>query len=169
MRPLYPIAMLSLTLASTASMAQTPAPTPAYFPLPHAYSGYAQPEITNCTTVGALRRDCVVPAMTAGRYAIIAVDGATATGANATQTLSISLGGAPCAVTNAVPFTANQGLEVGCEVTLLADQPITVTATYAVQNGTPEPAGPKLVFRRQPWTGVIAARPFVPKAPPAKK
>jgi opacity protein-like surface antigen len=174
MRSALALASLPLALAASAAAAQTPAPAPANFALPRAYAGagYAQPEITQCTTAGALRRDCVVPAMTAGRYLIVAIGGATASGANATQTLSITLNGAPCAATAPAAFTGKEGLRIGCEVSLLTDQPLTVSAVYGVQNGAADPAGPKLVLRRQPWLGVLSASAVViqaPKAQPPKK
>jgi hypothetical protein len=167
MKTHHALATMSLVLAASAAAAQ-PAPAPAAnFALPRAYSGYAQPEITSCTTVGTLKRDCIIPAMTAGRYLIVAVGAATASGANATQSLSISLNGAPCVGANPTPFTAKQGLRLACEVSILTDQPITATASYAVQNGVPDQAGPQLVLRRLPWFGVVSAHPVVLQAPKA--
>ena len=97
MQPMISAATLSLALATTAVAAQAPAQSaaPASFALPHAYQGYAQPEITQCVTTGALKRECVVPPMTAGRYVIVADASATSTGAEAVQSLSIRLNGAP--------------------------------------------------------------------------
>ena len=106
------IAVASLTLAATSVSAQTPVQpaAPANFNLPHAYAGYSQPEITRCTTTGALKASCVVPAMTAGRYAILAQASATSTAANATQGLSISLNGVPCVTLKPTPFTGKKGV-----------------------------------------------------------
>jgi len=151
-------AIASLTLAATSAQAQAQA-APASFALPHAYAGYSQPEITQCATAGPLRSSCTAPAMTAGRYVILASASATATGAGATQALSIELGGQACAGVKSNPFTGTKGVPpVFCQVTLLTDTPLTITANFSVENATPDPAGPKLIIRRLPWSGVLEAR-----------
>ncbi len=157
MQPVLSIAALSLILAATGASAQPESAAPANFTLPRAYDGYAQPEITDCTTTGALKRECVVPAMTAGRYLVVAVGKAASTGADATQALSITLNGAPCIATKPVAFTGDKSLELACEVHFLTDQPVTVAAVYAVESATAESGGPKLVFKRLPWTGIMEA------------
>lgn len=159
-------AYLLLPLAPTHVGAQSTAPQPT-FTVPHAYEGYAQPEISECSTDGALRRTCVVPAMTAGRYVVIAAGAANATGPNATQTLAILLNGQPCIATRPAPFTGKKGLNIACEVNFLTDKPFPVSAVYAVQNGEPDKAGPQLVLRRQPWNGVVDARGVVIQHAPA--
>ena len=176
MQPALSIALMAFTLAATGAGAQTPAgvqpAAPANFTLPRAYQGYAQPEITQCTTTGALKRECVVPAMTAGRYLIVAAANATSTGANATQSLMISLNGQPCAAISPAAFTGKRGLRAACQASFLTDQPLTIAATYSVENGTADAGGPQLVLRRAPWNGVVEARPVLlpaPKASPAKK
>jgi hypothetical protein len=147
-----------LSLAATSVGAQTPA-APANFALPRAYQGYSQPEITQCAAAGPLHSSCTVPAMTAGRYVILARASATATGAPAVQALSISLGGQPCASVRSNPFTGTKGVPpLFCQVTLLTDTPLTITADFAVENATPDPAGPRMVIRRAPWNGVIDAK-----------
>jgi hypothetical protein len=165
-----------LSLAATSVGAQTPA-APANFALPHAYAGYSQPEITQCAVAGPLRASCTVPAMTAGRYVIVARASATATGAPATQALSISLGGQACASVKSNPFTGAKGVPpLFCQVTFLTDTPLSITADFAVENATPDPAGPRLVIRRAPWSGVVdarggalAPRPAAPAAAATKK
>ena len=150
------LASLSLTLAATAAAAQDAAPAaPPNFPVPRAYSGYSQPDVTDCHSSGPLERDCTVPAMTAGRYLIVGAAGATSTGSDATQAMQIKLGDAPCVQTKAVAFTGKKGLRLGCVVTFLSDQPIVVTETYVVHAATANADGPKLVFRRLPWSGVV--------------
>ncbi|HEY1560113.1 MAG TPA: hypothetical protein VGF71_04400 [Caulobacteraceae bacterium] len=160
-----------LTLASANATAKTSPETPAapapVIILPHAYSGYSEPEIADCQTPTPLMRQCTVPAMTAGRYLIEVVGDASANGAGATQSLQIRLGGAPCATTNPAPFTGKAGLHVGCEVTFLTDKPIVVSAVYAVQNGAPDPKGPRMAFHRLPWNGIVQAQPIAFKARPA--
>ena len=151
-------AIASLTLAATSAQAQAQA-APASFALPHAYAGYSQPEITQCAAASPLRSSCTVPAMTAGRYVILARASATATGAGAVQALSISLGGQPCASVKSNPFTGTKGVPpLFCQVTLLTDTPLTITADFAVENATPDPAGPRMIIRRAPWNGVIDAK-----------
>jgi hypothetical protein len=97
--------------------------------------------------------------MTAGRYIILARDGATSTGADAIQALEIALNGQSCAALKSTPFTGKKSLPpLACQVTVLTDAPITITAAFAVQHATPDPGGPKLVVRRVPWNGIIDAR-----------
>jgi hypothetical protein len=167
-------AVVSLALgAATGALAQvadqTAAPAPS-FTLPHAFAGYSQPDVTQCTTTGDAKRECVVPAMTAGRYLILARDSATSTGADATQTLEITLNGQACAALKSNPFTGKKSLPpVACQVTFLTDAPITITATFSVEHATPDPGGPKLVVRRVPWNGTIDARggELAPRTAPA--
>jgi hypothetical protein len=161
MPPVFSIAALALTLAAGAVAAQTPArpAAPAHFDLPHAYAGYSQPEISQCASAGALRASCTVPAMTAGRYLILAQASATSTGANATQALAVIVNGQSCAALRSNPFTGKKSLPpLVCQVTLLTDEPIAINAAFEVANATPDPAGPHLVVRRLPWNGVIDAR-----------
>ena len=174
MSPVLSIAVASLALTASGVLAQTPARTAAAadFSLPRAYAGYAQPEITQCATTGALRSECVVPAMTAGRYVILARAGATSTGADATQTLTISIGGEACAALKSAAFTGKKGLPpLVCQVTFLTDSPLTIAAAFGVENATPDPAGPRLVVRRVRWNGVVESRggALPPRQAPAKK
>lgn len=174
MPPVFSFAALSLILAAGAAAAQAPArpAAPANFNLPHAYAGYSQPEISQCSSAGPLRASCTVPAMTAGRYVILAQASATSTGANATQTLAILINGQSCAGLKSNAFTGKKSLPpLVCQVTLLTDEPLTINAAFQVANATPDPAGPHLIIRRQPWNGVIDARggavPPRPAATPA--
>ncbi|HLI67151.1 MAG TPA: hypothetical protein VKU90_12365 [Caulobacteraceae bacterium] len=158
------LAVLSLALSVAPAVraqpaAEAAAPPAASFTVPRAYAGYAQPEITQCTTTGDSRRECIVPAMTAGRYLIVARDNATSTGADATQQMQISLNGQPCQTIKSQPFTGKKALPaIVCEVTFLTDAPITITATFTTEHATADPGGPKLVIRRVPWNGIIDAR-----------
>lgn len=160
MHPTLMTAALSLTLAATAAAAQTPvsdapAAPAAVFTEPQAYSAYSQPDITQCQTTGALERACTVPAMTAGRYAIIAAGMATSTAADATQAMQIKLGDQVCAASKAIPLSGKKGLRLVCAVNFLTDQPINVTATYSLHNATADAGGPRLGFRRLAWNGVV--------------
>lgn len=167
---LFPALALCAAGASAALAKPVPDAPPAtaapVISVPQAYSGYSEPEITDCRTTTALMRECTVPAMTAGRYLIEALADATATGANATQSLKIMLGGVNCVASNPAPFTGKAGLHLGCEVTFLTDKPIPVSAVYATQNGTPDPKGPQMAFHRLPWNGVVQARGLAFKAKP---
>lgn len=159
MSPALPALVLSLSLAAaTAALAQPAAPAAANFVVPHAFAGYSQPDITECTTTGDTKRECVVPAMTAGRYLIVAQDGATSTGAGSTQTLEIALNGVSCVALKSQPFTGQKGMAPVCQVTFLTDAPVTVTALFSAEHATPNPGGPRLVFRRVPWNGIMEAR-----------
>lgn len=166
MKTLLTIGSLSLAFAATGAAAQG-APPPS-FDLPHAYDGYSQPEITNCTSVGASKRECTVPAMTAGRYLIFAVGNATSTGADATQAIAITVNGQPCMAVKPTAFTGKKSLAIGCEVQFLTDKPMTIDALYSVKSATPDAGGPQLAFRRTPWNGVVEARGVVPRPAPAK-
>lgn len=159
MKPTLTAAALALLAASTPAMqSHAAAPTP-NFDLPQAYRGYAQPEITDCKSDG-LARVCTVPAMTAGRYLVEALGSATSNGADAVQDLQIKLGGAPCTgLAKPAPFSGAKGLQLGCIVTFLTDQPLEVSAVYALHSATAGAGMPKLVIRRLPWKGVVDARP----------
>jgi hypothetical protein len=165
------LVLVALTLSAGPAFAVTkkeapPAPAPV-ITVPQAYSGYSEPEITDCQTPTPQMRQCTVPAMTAGRYLIEVVADATASGAGATQALQIRLGGLACATTNPAPFTGKAGLHVGCEVTFLTDKPIMVSALYAAKNGVPDPKGPQMAFHRLPWNGIVQAQPIAFKPRPA--
>jgi hypothetical protein len=158
------MAALPLALAQAAQAAPAAAPS---YPLPQAYSAYSQPDVTQCRSTGPLERDCTVPAMTAGRYLIVALTEATATQADATQTLTIKLGEAPCVASRPVAFTGKKGVRLGCMVNLLTDRPIVVTAVFATHDATPSADGPKLAFQRLPWTGIVQASGVSFRAAPA--
>jgi hypothetical protein len=158
------MAAVLLALAATAQAAPTPPPN---YPLPQAYNAYSQPDVTQCQSTGPLERDCTVPAMTAGRYLIVAATSATSTQADATQSLTIKLSAAPCVATRPVAFTGKKGLRLGCVVSLLTDQPIVVAAVFATHDATPNADGPQLIFRRLPWTGVVQASGVTFRGPPA--
>lgn len=158
--------MAALPLA-WAAMAQAAPAAPPIYPLPQVYSAYSQPDVTQCQSTGPLERDCTVPPMTAGRYLIIAATEATSTQADATQSLIIKVGDAPCVASRPVAFTGKKGVRLGCVVNLLTDRRIVVTAVFATHDATPTSDGPKLVFQRLPWTGIVQARGVGFRAPPA--
>ena len=152
----------SLVACATGAAAEQPAPglaAPATsFVLPRAYQGYAQPEIGPCRTVNPNRAECSVPPMTAGRYLIEARAVATASGTNATQALSLTIGQNVCAATNKATFTGKAGLHLLCEANLLTDAPLAIAAAYQVENGAADVGGPRMTVRRLPWDGVLESR-----------
>jgi hypothetical protein len=170
MKSILLTAALPLALAAAAQAAPDAPAAPAAaqtFPLPQAYSAYSQPDVTDCHSTGPLERDCTIPAMTAGRYLIIAQTSATATEADATQTVVIKLDGAPCAASRPAPFTEKKGLRIGCIVSLLTDRPMVASAAFETHDATPSPDGPRLVFQRLPWTGVVQAAAVAFRGAPA--
>lgn len=158
---------LATALAAGPGLAQPAggAGPPANFAPPRAYDGYSQPEITGCETTGVNRRECTAPAMTAGRYLVVAAGSATSNGANSAQSLVITLGGAACFAARSPTFTGVKGLRGACEANLLTDKPLVIAALYSVQSGTPDPKGPQLVVRRLPWNGVVEAHAVALPAP----
>lgn len=167
--------MRTLILAATLSMigvgapsAQTPpaAPAPAA-PLgpPRAFQGYAQPDIaaSYCRTVNAGQTTCTLPAMTAGRYLVRASGTSTAKGAGAAQKIVIQVGGRACGAAERKPggqtpwTTGPKTIRLNCEITVLTDRPLAVSAVYGDANATKAPAGPTLTLERLPWDGVLSA------------
>ncbi|HEY5070780.1 MAG TPA: hypothetical protein VII63_02000 [Caulobacteraceae bacterium] len=153
----------ALALAAGAALAQG-APTA----LPRAFAGYAQPAIgaAACRMVSAAETQCLVPAMTAGRYLIEASGTSTSQAADARQGLAIEVGAAPCGTArpaNPAPWPSGpRTFKVDCEVTLLTDRPLTVRAIYADFHAVKDPKGPTLTMRALPWAGVMDARMFAP-------
>jgi hypothetical protein len=158
--------ILSLTLAAAAGAvahAQNAAPAPS-FTEPQAFNGYSQPEIKDCKTIDATKRVCNVPGMTAGRYVIGAAGTATSKGANPIQALQIRVGATPCS-TGQAKVTDGRSIAVKCGVMILTDQPLTITADYAVKDATADAKGPQIAIERVPWNGVLNAEPLGFPAP----
>ena len=74
------ITLLASLAAVSAAAAQDAAPAAAADTLPKAYSDYTHPDISAdaCKVIDATTIECVIPAMTAGRYQIIAAGTSTA-------------------------------------------------------------------------------------------
>jgi hypothetical protein len=161
---LIPLTIVA-TLGAGAVSAQSTQPN---FALPKAYSGYTQPESVQCDTKDPTHRTCAIPPSTAGRYILVAAGNATSTGADATQSLAIVVGGEACFVARPVSFSGTKGMRGACEVTFLTDQAVTVGAVYRVTSGTPDVKGPQLIVRRLPWNGIVEAKAvMLPAAGPA--
>ncbi len=162
------IALIAITLfavpAFTVSVAAAPAPVG---PLPRAFAGYNQPTIpaTACRSLGPTEAQCVIPAMTAGRYLIEATGTSTSQGADAIQALEIDIGDRQCGVgKNAAPWpSGSRTFRLNCEVSLLSDSPVVVRVVYADAKAVKDPKGPTLAIQPLPWNGVLFSQPFVPK------
>ena len=133
-------------------------------------AGYAQHEITPglCQVIGPKEAQCEIPAMTAGRYFIVATGTSTATGDGAVQAIQIRLDGAgmqqPCASAQSQtpkdgkPWTSGQRtISVGCVVQLISDNRVMVKALYADQHATTSDKGPGLFFQKLAWNPVWTA------------
>lgn len=149
-----------------AAAASTPAAPP------RAFQGYAQPDIgaAACRPLNAGQASCTIPAMTAGRYVIEAAGTSTATAAGASQRLAIALNGQSCGgvverkTTAQAPWPVGQvrTLRALCEIEVLTDRPIVVTAVFVDDKASKAPAGPTLVVRRAPWDGILSSRLVAP-------
>jgi hypothetical protein len=159
--------------AQTATPAARPAAPPPAAPAapaaplgpPRAFQGYAQPDIGKpyCRTVNPGQTTCTLPAMTAGRYLVKASGTSTAQGAGAAQQLTILVGNRTCGPatrkpTTTTPWTTGaKTIRLNCEILVLTDRPLAVSAIYADAKATKASAGPVLTIERLPWEGVLDA------------
>jgi hypothetical protein len=154
------LAALGAGAAPAGALAQAAAP-------PRAFAGYSQPAIppSACKTLGATETQCVIPAMTAGRYMIEAAGTSTSQGVGANQVLEIDVGGGQCGVgRDSGAWTSGpRTFRLDCEVSLLADAPVTVRVIYADAQAVKDPKGPTVTFKPLPWTGVLSAQAFAPR------
>lgn len=174
MRTLIMASILSV-IGVAAPSAQT-LPRPAVAPAapvapvgpPRAYQGYAQPDIgpTYCRVIAPGQTTCTLPAMTAGRYLIKASGTSTAQGAGAAQQLTIVVGSRACGPATRKPAatgpqwtTGPKTIRLNCEVLILTDRPLPVSAVYADAKATKAPGGPTLTLERLPWEGVLDVTP----------
>lgn len=173
MRTLIMAAALSVT-GVTAPSAQTPpkppvAPAAPAAPLgpPRAFQGYAQPEIgaAYCRVINPGQTTCTLPAMTAGRYIVKATGTSTAQGVGAAQQLTIVVGNRSCGPATRKPNTTKpwtagaKTIRLNCEIMVLTDRPLAISAVYADVKATKAPAGPTLIVERVPWEGVLSVSP----------
>lgn len=171
MRTLIMASVLSV-MGVAAPTARSAVPIPAAPPVapatplgpPRAFQGYSQPEISAayCRVVNPGQTTCTLPAMTAGRYLIKAAGVSTAQGAGAAQQLTILVGNRACGpatrkpTPTSPPWTSGpKTIRLNCEVLILTDRPLAVTAIYADTKATKAPAGPTLTLERLPWEGVL--------------
>ncbi|HEY1751179.1 MAG TPA: hypothetical protein VGG29_07940 [Caulobacteraceae bacterium] len=177
-------AALSFASASAAPQPQPP-PNPAPRPGPalptppraFAMAGYTEPAIpaAACRVVDAGRAQCVIPAMTAGRYLADIAATSTATAADAAQEIVVVAGDQSCRLGFAPsaqhPWAvgAKHTLHVGCVFAVLSDMPLPVTVVYIDRGATKEAGGPALSLQPQPWGGALNAVPIsFPDTAPTK-
>jgi hypothetical protein len=174
MRTLIMASVLSV-VGVAAPAAQSAVPLPATPPVapaaplgpPRAFQGYSQPDITSayCRVVNPGQTTCTLPAMTAGRYLVKASGTSTAQGEGAAQQLTILVGNRACGPatrkpTPAAPWKSGpKTIRLNCEVLVLTDRPLAVTAVYADAKANKAPAGPTLTLERLPWEGVLDMNP----------
>jgi hypothetical protein len=160
------LAGAALLAGSSLAQAPTPSASAALPPLPRAFAGYGHPAIapSACRAVSAAETQCVIPAMTAGRYLIEAAATSTAQAAGAAQALQIVVAGDVCGVAReAGTWTSGaRTFRFDCAVTLLADQPVPVRVIYADEKAAKDPKGPAVTITALPWNGVMGALPFAP-------
>ncbi len=167
-------AILSM-LGVTAPSAQTPAAPPVAPPAappapvgpPKGLTGYSQPEITAayCRNMSPTQTTCTFPAMTAGRYIVQATGTSTAAG-QAAQAIVIQVGSHTCRADRRASdawTTGAKTIAITCEVLVMADKPLPISAFYADDKATKDPKGPTLVIQRAAWEGVLGLTPFAPQ------
>lgn len=167
MRTLIIAAALSVIGVATPSAQPAPPAPAAPVGPPRAFQGYSQPDIgaNYCRVVNTGQTTCTLPAMTAGRYLVKASGTSTAQGPGAAQQLTIIVGNRTCGPASRKPTTTNpwtagpKTIRLHCEILVLTDRPLAVTAAYADAKATKAPAGPTLTLERQPWEGVLDVSP----------
>ena len=149
--------------ATTTAAAPVP---PAPFGPPRAFQGYGQPEITTvyCRTVNTGQTTCTLPAMTAGRYLVKATGTSTSTADGAGQKLAVLVGARNCGIAERRPSAqapwakgVTKTLRLNCEIVVLSDRPLPITAIYSDDQATKATPGPTLVIERLAWEGVLSA------------
>jgi hypothetical protein len=159
------LAAAAMLAAAGAATAQPTTPTAPQPPRVFAAAGYAQPDITPgfCKTIDASQAQCVIPAMTAGRYVVLASGTSTSTAADAAQQIQISAADQACTSTrtpdakNPWAIGVKNTLVAACAFTIVTDAPITVQVVYRDVKATKDPRGPQVTVRREPWSGVLSA------------
>jgi hypothetical protein len=159
-------AALAVSTAASAAPASGPAQAPPPLPTPprvFALAGYSEPVIpaSSCKNVNASETQCLIPAMTAGRYLAVATGVATATADGAAQQITIAAGDQRCSATyNPDPkkpwaVGAKRSFRFGCVFALVTDAPVLVAVLYLDGKATKDPAGPTLALIPQQWTGAL--------------
>lgn len=172
------------TLAAAQTSTQTPAARPATsaapraatavtaaapsVPLgpPRAFPGYTQPDVGGpfCRNISPAQTTCTIPSMTAGRYKVRASATGTSQGKDAVQALSIQVGSRSCGrIDNKKPWpTGARTVRLDCEIVVVTDRPLQITASYADTQATKDPRGPTMTLERLPWDGVLSTQVSAP-------
>jgi hypothetical protein len=164
-------AVLVLAGAARAAPAPPPASPPPAPPRLFVLAGYSEPPVPQsaCRHVNPAETQCVLPAMTAGRYFLGAIGVSTAAAAGAEQRITLIAGDQHCTSTYEpdpkAPWAvgAKRSFYAGCMVTIVTDAPIDVTAVYFDAKATKDPAGPTLTVTPQAWSGALSAVPVAIK------
>lgn len=134
---------------------------------PRGFAGYAQPEVGGamCRNIGPSQSTCNIPAMTAGRYRIRAAATSTSQGEGAVQALSIQVGSRSCGrIDNKNPWPSGaRTVRLDCEILVMTDRPLAVSALYADARATKDPRGPSIAVERLPWDGVLSTQVSAPQ------
>lgn len=124
--------------------------------------GYRHPEIpiSTCKLVNAGRRDCVIPAMTAGRYVIKAAGSSMPIGAKPRQQLTIVVDNRNCSQAfDASSWSGStRTIRTMCEITVLSDAPTLISIVYADLQALKTATGPEVTIERLRWSGVMQMR-----------
>lgn len=161
-------ASATTTNAAAQASAQTQ-PGPAAAPLgpPRGLPGYAQPEITAamCRNMSAAQTTCTIPGMTAGRYRVRASATGTSQGEGAAQALAIQVGSGSCGrIDNKKPWASGaRTVRLDCEIVIMTDRPLPVSAIYADAKAVKDPRGPSLLIERLSWEGVLSTQVSAPQ------
>jgi len=160
------VALVLAGAARAAPAAEPPPATPPPTP-PHLFvqAGYSEPPAPQsaCKHVNAAETQCVLPAMTAGRYFVGAMGVSTAVAAGAEQRITLIAGDQHCTSTYEpnpkAPWAvgAKRSFYAGCMFTLITDTPLEITAVYFDAKATKDPAGPTLTVTPEAWTGALSA------------
>lgn len=164
------------TQAAAQASAQTPAARPAAAPAgpsaaqlgpPRGFPLYSQPEVPSqlCRNISVTQTACTIPPMTAGRYRARATATSTSQGDGAVQALAIQVGSRNCGrIDNKTPWASGaRTVRLDCEIVVMTDRPLVVTAQYADAKATKDPRGPTLMLERLPWDGVLSAQVSAPQ------
>lgn len=173
------IASAPTTQAAAQTSPQTPRPATApavsaapaapAIPLgpPRGFVGYAQPNVNGqlCRNVSVTQTTCTIPPMTAGRYRVRASATSTSQGAGAVQALSIQVGSRSCGrIDNKNPWPSGaRTVRLDCEIVVMTDRALPVSAFYADAKAVKDPRGPTLMLERLPWDGVLDTQVSAPK------
>jgi hypothetical protein len=148
------LSLVVLASAGAAAAAPTSAPV-------SAFAGYNAPDVTadNCSLKSPGLVECFIPGKTMGRYLITVRGAATSTGPDAIQGIVIGGSGWSCgqATSQKGAWSGSRGFVADCNVTILSDDPVKISAAFGGAQIQLDPKGPKVTIQRMPWDGVLNA------------